>query len=409
MHDLPRQVLCELLAKYGAGLCADPRRCEALLRDYCGRHKREIFVLISALNERVAAELGNAALPPPLLISSLAERLHANLGLAEDFAWWAVESWALALGVIDAPLSRPQPSAESILPPSRQEGGPSRPAMENNSAPPPSRRKGHPSLPAIEDIHGWLPNHLQTLQRQTAEALGLTVVFHDRLQDGSAGPELVVIPAGRFMMGSPVGEPGRRKDERQHQITLAQPFALGRYPLTFAEYDYFARATGRALPADEGWGRERRPVIDVSWEDALAYTVWLSEQTGQRYRLPLEAEWEYAARAGSRAPFSSGTTLNRKQAQYGARKTVAVGQFPPNTWELYDMHGNVWEWTGSVYDAAYRGGEQRLVDNVTDRRPRVLRGGSWRNQPLWLRAAFRAWLEPASRNHDSGFRLAREL
>jgi formylglycine-generating enzyme required for sulfatase activity len=389
MHDLPRQVLCELLTKHGVSLCADPRRCEALLRDYCGRHKREIFILISALKERVAAELEHATPPLTLLMASLAERLHANLGLTEEFAWWAVESWALALGVIDRPLGMPGASPEIAMPP--------------------PRRAERPSLPAVEDIHGWLPSHLQALQRQTAEALAMTVVFRDPLRDGGEGPALVVIPAGRFLMGSPVGEAGRRKDERQHQIVMAHPFFLGRYAVTFAEYDRFTLATGRTLPADEGWGREQRPVIDVNWKDALAYTAWLSGQTRQRYRLPTEAEWEYAARAGNRTPFPTGKTLPREQAHYGGRQTVAVGQYPPNTWGLYDMQGNVWEWTGSVYDAAYEGGEQRLADSVADHRPRVLRGGSWRNQPLWMRAAFRARLTPDTHNHDSGFRLAREL
>ncbi|MFO1433569.1 MAG: formylglycine-generating enzyme family protein [Candidatus Competibacteraceae bacterium] len=389
MHDLPRQVLCELLAKHGTSLCTDPRRCEALLRDYCGRNKREIFVLISALKERVATELEQATTPPTLLMASLAERLHTNLGLAEEFAWWAVESWALALGVISHPLEMPADASESNIPP--------------------SRRADRPSLPAVEDIHGWLPYHLQCLQQQTAAALGLSVVFRDRLQRGGEGPELVVIPAGRFLMGSPMREAGRRKDERQHQLVMAHPFALGRYPVTFAEYDRFASAMGRSLPADEGWGRDRRPVININWEEAVAYTTWLSAQTGRRYRLPTEAEWEYAARAGNRAPFPTGETLTSAQAHYDAKQTVAVGQYPANTWELHDMQGNVWEWTGSVYDAAYRGGEQRLVAGNADLRPRVLRGGSWRNQPPSLRVAFRARLTPDTYNHDSGFRMVREL
>ncbi len=389
MHDLPRQVLCKLLAQHGASLCTDPRRCEALLRDYCGRHKREIFVLISALKERVVTELEHATTAPTLLIASLAERLHTNLGLTEEFAWWAVESWALALGVISHPLEMPAAAPKKEISP--------------------SRRADRPSLLAVEDIHGWLPSHLQALQRQTAAALGLTIVFRDRLPQGGEGPELVVIPAGRFLMGSPVRETGRRKDERQHQLVMAHPFALGRYPVTFTEYDRFALATKRSLPADEGWGRDRRPVINVSWAEALAYTTWLSAQTGQCYRLPTEAEWEYAARAGNRAPFPTGETLTSAQAHYGGKQTLAVGQYPANTWGLYDMQGNVWEWTGSVYDAAYRGGEQRLAASATDPRPRVLRGGSWRNQPLWLRAAFRARLTPDTYNHDSGFRLAREF
>jgi len=130
-------------------------------------------------------------------------------------------------------------------------------------------------------------------------------IFRDRLGDGSAGPDIVALPAGDFLMGSPENEPGRRDDERQHAVRVG-PFAMCRTEVTFDEYDAFAKATGRALPDDSGWGRGSQPVVNVNWDDATAYVEWLSEQTGSPYRLPTEAEREYAARAGTDTRWSFG-------------------------------------------------------------------------------------------------------
>ncbi|MFO1429396.1 MAG: formylglycine-generating enzyme family protein [Candidatus Competibacteraceae bacterium] len=234
--------------------------------------------------------------------------------------------------------------------------------------------------------------------------------FQDRLRDDSLGPEMVVIPAGEFMMGSPEDEAGRFEDECWHQVIIKRPFAIGKYTVTFEEYDCFAEATGHKKPGDVGWGRGRRPVINIIWYDALAYTEWLSEQTGRQYRLPTEAEWEYAARAGTQTAFHFGNTISTGQANYGPdrRKTVEVGQFAANAWGLYDVHGNVWEWTGSAYDRDYRGGELRYA-NKANSSPGVLRGGSWLHDPRWLRGAARFdWL-PHDGSLNWGFRLARTL
>jgi formylglycine-generating enzyme required for sulfatase activity len=130
-------------------------------------------------------------------------------------------------------------------------------------------------------------------------------VFRDRLNGGGSGPEMVSIPVGEFYMGAPGVEPSSSNHKRpQHLVTLERPFAIGRYPVTFVDYDQFRQ------PDDADWGRGKRPVINVSWEDAVAYCDWLTQQTGQRYRLPTEAEWEYACRAGTTAPWSCGANEN---------------------------------------------------------------------------------------------------
>nr|VFJ47253.1 MAG: Formylglycine-generating enzyme, required for sulfatase activity, contains SUMF1/FGE domain [Candidatus Kentron sp. DK] len=245
--------------------------------------------------------------------------------------------------------------------------------------------------------------------------------FRDRLKSGGEGPEMVVIPAGEFLMGSPPDEKGHDEDEGpQRRVSVAR-FALGATEVTFTEYDRFARATGRRLPSDRGWGRENRPVINVSWKDATAYAEWLSEQTGEGYRLPTEAEWEYAARAGTTTPFSTGECIHTTQANYdgnydyagcGAKtgvyrqKTVPVGSLPPNPWGLYEMHGNVWEWSCSRHRNPYDGAEQRCASKGGGG-GRVLRGGSWYSEPGWLRSAVRFGYNPDFAGFDTGFRLAR--
>jgi len=253
-------------------------------------------------------------------------------------------------------------------------------------------------------------------------------VFQDTLSGGGKASKMVVIPAGSFVMGSPKSEQGRNADEGpQHKVNI-QSFALGKYEVTFAEYDQFAEATGRwrYKPSDEGWGRKKnQPVINVNWKDATVYAEWLSEQTGKRYRLPSEAEWEYAARAGTTTPFSTGRCINTDQANYdgnydyndcGAktgvyrRQTVPVTKLGENAWRLAHMHGNVWEWildcARDSYEGAPTDGSAWEKDNCSKR---VLRGGSWDDEPRNLRSAFRVRVPPGGRDDSFGFRLARTL
>jgi len=166
-----------------------------------------------------------------------------------------------------------------------------------------------------------------------------------------AFPEMVTIPAGSFRMGCLTRGFCQRDDRPNHRVTFAKPFAIGKYEVTFAEYDRFAEATGVNKPNDEGWGRGSRPVINVSWEDARKYASWLSGETGKSYRLPTEAEWEYATRAGTETPWSFGDKASDlgKYAWYtdnSNRQTQPVGQKLSNPYGLHDLHGNASEWTG---------------------------------------------------------------
>ena len=278
-----------------------------------------------------------------------------------------------------------------------------------------------PVLPPVENIHGWSADKVQALQKVTAEALSKPVVFRDTLASGGEGPDMVVIPAGAFLMGSPDSEPQRSNDEgSQHFVTFSQPFAIGRYAVTFDEYDRFCLATQRPPVADSGWGRGRRPVIHVTWQDAQDYCVWLSAQTGHSYRLPSEAEWEYACRAGTTTPFHWGSTITPKQANYdgnsaynnGAKgeyrkQTVPVDQFQTNAFGLYQMHGNVWEWCTDAWHDSYTGAPQDCSAWDLTGAARVVRGGSWYSYAWFCRSASRYHNDPDYRN--TGFRCARVL
>ena len=244
-----------------------------------------------------------------------------------------------------------------------------------------------------------------------APARSAGTVFRDC--DGC--PEMVVIPAGTFRMGCVSGRDCFDDEQPVHAVMMSQPFALSKHEVTFEEYDRF---TFPNQVEDEGWGRGRRPVMNVSWDDAQEYVAWLSSETGARYRLPSEAEWEYAARAGTTTAYSWGNVVGNNRAnckecgsQWDDRMTVPVGSFGANAWGLHDMHGNVWEWVQDCWHASYvgvpRDGSAWTVGGNCG--PRVLRGGSWSNGPRSLRAAYRGGITTDIRNVDFGFRVARTL
>ncbi|CAK0777636.1 formylglycine-generating enzyme [Gammaproteobacteria bacterium] len=238
-------------------------------------------------------------------------------------------------------------------------------------------------------------------------------------------PEMVLIPAGSFMMGSPPSEKGRDSDEEPVHLVQIAAFEMGRYEVTFAQWDVCADDDGCSYkPNDNGWGRGNQPIIGVSWNYAQEYVNWLSRKTGKHYRLPTEAEWEYAARAGTTSPYWWGNQASHESANYGKDKccdglaigrdqwqyTAPVGSFSPNRWGLYDTAGNVWEWTCSIHKDRYDGSEQRCDDGKDfSKEPRVIRGGSWFDTPENIRAAVHDWLTPDYRDVNTGFRVARML
>ena len=240
-------------------------------------------------------------------------------------------------------------------------------------------------------------------------------------------PEMVVVPAGSFMLGSPSWEEGRHDDEGpQHRVTIPAPFAVGKYEVTFAEWDacVVAGGCGGDWLKDEGWGRGRRPVMLAGYFDAQSYVKWLSRRTGENYRLLSEAEWEYAARAGTTGPLHFGSTISTDQANYDGNytygsgrkgvyreKTVPVGSFPANGFGLHDVHGNVWEWVEDCWHDSYAGAPtdgSAWVDG-DDCYHGVLRGGSWKRNPDRLRSAHRGKAQKVGRYLDSGVRIARTL
>ena len=239
--------------------------------------------------------------------------------------------------------------------------------------------------------------------------------FRDTLSGGGKGPVMVVIPAGRFMMGCVSGQNCYDREKPVHEVVIARPFAISKYEITFEDYDRF---TYPNKVDDEGWGRGRRPIINVSWDDATEYAAWLSAQTGKRYRLPTEAEWEYAARAGSTTKYSWGNDIGHNRANCDNENcgdsyeyTAPVGSFPANAWGLHDMLGNVFEWVQDCWNGSYAGapGDGNAWASG-DCSQRVGRGGAWESPFPWLlRSAFRFRIDRANRFNFYGFRLAQDL
>ena len=235
-------------------------------------------------------------------------------------------------------------------------------------------------------------------------------------------PEMVTLRPGRFLMGAAEGEDGASEDEYpQHEVVIDYRLAIGKYPVTFAQWDTALEAGAKLpRPDDQGWGRGERPVINVSWEDAQAYIAWLNEALGltgrpDAYRLPSEAEWEYACRAGAQTRFSFGDEDRRlgDHAWFSGNaggKTHPVGRKKPNSFSLYDMHGNVSEWCADTWHENYEGApSDGLARKGGDASPRVLRGGSWKSVQLFLRSADRYKARTTFSVQGIGFRLARTV
>ena len=243
-------------------------------------------------------------------------------------------------------------------------------------------------------------------------------------KDCAQCPEMVNISAGEFTMGSPAGEL-YRGPEAQHRVKVPA-FTLSKYEVTFDEWEACVAdgGCGGHRPDDQGWGKGKHPVIGVSWNDAKGYVAWLSRKTGKPYRLPSEAEWEYAARAGTTTPFFFGAAITTAQANFDGttgyasapkglnrQKTLPVGSFPANAFGLHDMHGNVWEWIEDCWSDEY------TAATPADGKPfvkancggHVMRGGSWEDYPGDVRSAARVGSGSDEQSWADGFRVARAV
>jgi formylglycine-generating enzyme required for sulfatase activity len=231
-------------------------------------------------------------------------------------------------------------------------------------------------------------------------------------------PEMVVVPAGSFTMGSPPEEGSNSSERPQHKVTIAKQFAVSQFEVTFDDWDACVVYGDCPRPPDSGWGRGRQPGINVSWDDIQLYVAWLSKMTGKPYRLLSEADWEYAARAGTQTAYFWGDEIGVNNAscnacgsQWDNRQTAPVGSFAANPFGLYDMAGNVWEWVEDCfhdnYDGAPDDGSAWVADG--DCSNPILRGGSWDDDPENLRSALRSRYTVGSRGNDFGFRLGRTL
>lgn len=252
--------------------------------------------------------------------------------------------------------------------------------------------------------------------------------FQDKLKDGGNGPVMLRVPAGSFQMGDPYGD-GQADEVPVHRVTIARDYAIGKFEITYEEFDRFTDATGLprvpAIEDDPAWGRGRQPVTRVSYFDAVAYTQWLSEQTGYTYQLPSEAQWDYAARAGTSTRYWWGDELRLDMANcYNCSGTGApsshttpAGSFPANPWGLHDTVGNVWEWTASLWEQNYGGQESRratpeeikVLPNHMLQKELALRSGSWNLYHYYNRSASRYYGAAQARTNNLGFRVMREI
>lgn len=241
-------------------------------------------------------------------------------------------------------------------------------------------------------------------------------IFRDPISESEYGPDMIVLAPGSFTMGNISGA-GNDNEQPAHQVSLPKKFSLSRYEVTFAQYDRFAEQTNRKLPSDEGWGRGQQPVINVTWRDARAYARWLAKETKLPYRLPTEAEWEYAARAGTKSNYWWGdenqpgySHCNDCGDPLGGKQPLKVGSMQPNPWGFHDLNGNVDEWVQDCYLEDYT---KASADGSPYQIPgcdnRSMRGGSWFDLARITRSSSRYRHPPDTKRNTWGFRVALDI
>lgn len=277
------------------------------------------------------------------------------------------------------------------------------------------------------------PDEILKLQAKTATLLNSSVFFSDRLKSGETGPELAIIPVGQYEMGSSRDEFGHSAEEYpQHYTQIRKPFAIGRYTVTANDFEKFCKDTEFFIRPDLIWSNNKEPVINIRLADAFLYIEWLNDQTGENYRLPTEAEWEYAARAGTTTAFHFGDEVNCKDVHFHSlfpyneakqkkrwylplcspmATVLEVGTKPANTWGLHDVHGNVWEFTSTYWKDSHlynnRDGSIESSDFISPKY--VTKGGSWFDEAIHARSASRKKRLYDEMDTNLGFRVVRDI
>ena len=371
-------------------------------------NQRQISRLQVRLNsQQDAAESGHLGVPPPA-------KRSWGLGIAGLLA-------GLAAGALSAP--HVLPGIEAVAGPVYERFADALADRLQQTAPPPK----NPATGAVDKEAGPpVQDAAPAPSAVIAEALAAASVtadtqtlsqppVRDRLRNGRQGPEMIELPAGVFSMGSE-RSPLAPEEQPEHQVEVDR-FLIGRYEVTFDEYALFASATGRRRPDDNGWGRGNRPVVNVRWSDAVAYASWLSHQTGERYRLPSEAEWEYAARAGTDTVYWWGYQPESNRAncfncgsEWDGRSTAPVGSFEPNPYDVHDTAGNVMEWVADCFHGSYKGApKDGLPWTASDCSQRMIRGGAFNKPADSMTSTKRLWNDENAMLSNLGFRLARDV
>lgn len=305
----------------------------------------------------------------------------------------------------EAPAARPAPASPTAAQPPKPTPAPAappaRPATPPATAasPPASPKAGTATAAGAASIGG---------ERKAAEVKG------GEIRDCPTCPVLVSLPAGSFTMGSSASDPAEKPP---HHVTIGHPFAIGRYEVTVEQWSACAEAGGCQRIATNSASAKNAPVRDVSWDDAQQYVAWLSKTTGKSYRLPTEAEWEYAARAGTSSAFWWGDQMRKGTANckdcgdpWSQDAPANVGSFAANPWGLYDVNGSVWEWVADCWHSTYKGAP---ADGRSWEEPgcgaRVIRGGSWREGASYMVSSTRFKYSASVRQSQNGFRVVRDM
>jgi formylglycine-generating enzyme required for sulfatase activity len=444
MRNLPRQKLHELVTTYGQKLSENSKLCRALLNDLCPGHKLEINLILVALEEQIANRLlsWQSNSPIEILLSQLTKRLEEDRGFKPDVALWTVETWALALGKIpvnylqisslgnSTPSNNPLPNLsqeivepvldkEKNLNPSNNEQ--KRAVVSNKER---SNEEQNLNSSEIELNHGQ-PKINPIVYKFTTVNLDIAGKITQQTKEAKqffeslsnkVFLEMVEIPAGEIFIGSPLTEIGRLDNETpQHHVRLSK-FYISKYLITQHQWQTVMGNNPSYFKGDN------LPVEQVSWHQAVEFCQRLSVKTSKNYRLPSEAEWEYAARAGTSTPFAFGEIINPKLVNYdslypysstisktvGLNRTSVVGVYGIiNSFGLHDMHGNVWEWCLDAYQNNYLNAPVNgtAKEQTEGQVRRVLRGGAWISPAKSCRSASRSKAVPEETSNIIGFRV----